>query len=103
MNSSSGSGGSESGRLVVYPTRCRGCRSCQLACAFARTGEYNPSRSCIELERDLRTEKTAPMVRVLACDLCGGQPVCVDACPYEALTFEPAARPEIVIRFQELG
>jgi carbon-monoxide dehydrogenase iron sulfur subunit len=85
------------GRLVVWPERCRGCRSCQLACSFRRTGEYNPSRSCIELERDLVTEKTAPMIRALACDLCDGRPACVEACTYGALSFE--ALPRIEIRY----
>lgn len=86
------------GRLVVRPEECRGCRSCQLACSFARIGEYNPSRSCIELERDLLTEKTAPMVRTLCCDLCEGRPACADACTYGAITYEPA--PEFAIHYR---
>ena len=76
------------GRLVIRPEACRGCRSCQLACSFSRLGEYNPSSSCIELERDLRTEKTSPLVRVLCCDLCGGKPACANACTYGAIDFE---------------
>jgi len=83
------------GRLVVWASRCRGCRSCQLACSFHRTGGYNPAQSCIELERDLATEKTAPMIRVLTCDLCGGRPACVEACTYGALTYEPSPRIEV--------
>ena len=78
------------GRLVIRPEACRGCRSCQLACSFTRHGEYSPSRSCIELERDLGTEKTSPLVRMLCCDLCGGAPACADACAYGAINFEPA-------------
>lgn len=95
--------GAAPGRLVIFPARCRGCRSCQLACSFVRTGVYNPSQSCIELERDLRTEKTAPMIQALACDLCGGQPACVEACAYDALTFEPEAQTGVEVRFQEAG
>jgi Fe-S-cluster-containing dehydrogenase component len=76
------------GRLVVWRDRCRGCRSCQLACSLRRTGEFNPAASCIELDRDLVTERTAPMIRALSCDLCGGRPVCVQACTYSALMYE---------------
>ena len=81
---------SVTGRLVIWPERCRGCRSCQLACSFARTSGYNPTTSCIELERDLRTEKTSPLISMLCCDLCGGQPACAEACTYGAIVFEPA-------------
>jgi len=86
------------GRLVIWPDRCRGCRSCQLACSFRRTREYNPALSCIELERDLITEKTAPMVRALSCDLCDGRPACVEACTYGALTYEVASS-KVEVRF----
>jgi len=86
------------GRLVIWGERCRGCRSCQLACSFAKTGEYNPAGSCISLDRDLHTERTAPMIRPLSCDLCGGTPACVGACTYEAIRYEPNQEPEIVYR-----
>jgi len=79
------------GKLTIWPERCRGCRSCQLACSFARTKEYNPTTSCIVLERDLDREKTAPMIKSLCCDLCGGAPACAAACSYGAITYEPDA------------
>ena len=82
------------GYLTIWPELCRGCRSCQLACSFIRTKEYNPSTSCIVLERDLDTEKTAPMIKALCCDLCGGLPACAAACSYGAITFEPARENE---------
>lgn len=89
---------SATGRLLIWLERCRGCRSCQLACSFAKSNEYNPSLSCIELERDLRTEKTAPLIRTLCCDLCGGQPACADACTYGAIVFEAASESSIEYR-----
>jgi Fe-S-cluster-containing dehydrogenase component len=76
------------GRLIMHLDRCRGCRSCELACSFAKLGEFNPAEAFILLDRDLLTERTAPMIRPLRCDLCGGDPVCVAACTYEALTYE---------------
>lgn len=89
---------SATGRLEIWPERCRGCRSCQLACSFARSSEYNPSLSCIDLERDLRTEKTAPGISTLCCDLCGGQPACAAACTYGAIVFEAASEFSIEYR-----
>jgi len=82
------------GQLTIWPELCSGCRSCQLACSFTRNNEYNPSASCIVLERDLDTEKTAPMIQSLCCDLCGGTPACVAACSYGAITFEPNCESE---------
>jgi carbon-monoxide dehydrogenase iron sulfur subunit len=89
---------SATGRLVIWPEQCRGCRSCQLACSFTRTGEYNPSTSCIELERNLRTEKTSPLIHTLCCDFCGGEPACANACTYGAIVFEPA--PEFAMEYR---
>jgi len=76
------------GHLVVRAERCRGCQSCQLACSFAKAGLFNPAKSMIVLERDVETERTAPMIKPIGCDLCGGEPVCVDACEYEAIVYE---------------
>lgn len=86
------------GRLIVWVDRCRGCRSCQLACSFTRRGEFNPSRSCITLDRDLETERTAPMIKPLCCDLCEGEPACVDACKYGVIEFQPASERLIDVR-----
>lgn len=77
------------GTLTVHAELCRGCRSCQLACSFTRTKEYNPTNSCIVIERDIKTEKTAPMIKALCCDLCGGAPACARACLYGAIVYEP--------------
>jgi len=84
-------------RIVIHPERCRGCRSCQLACSFIKEGVFNPARSHIVLERDTVTENTAPVVKPLGCDLCGGHPACVEACKYEALTYEPIGQIEVRI------
>ena len=84
-------------KIVIHPDRCRGCRSCQLACSFVKEGVFNPTRSHIVMERDIETEKTAPMIKPLGCDLCGGRPACVEACKYGALTYEPVGPIEIRI------
>ena len=89
------------GHLVVWAERCRGCQSCQLACSFAKAGVFNPAKSMIVMERDLRTERAAPMIKPIGCDLCGGNPVCVDACKYKALVYEPSSEDKVKIVVQE--
>ncbi len=71
--------------IIVLPQYCRGCRSCQLACSYARHRVFNPAKSVISWERELETDHTAPVISPIACDLCGGDPACVRACPYGAL------------------
>jgi len=76
------------GTLVIRAEHCRGCRSCQLACSFAKTGTFNPARSMIVMERHLADGRAAPMIKPIGCDLCGGDPVCANACKYGAITYE---------------
>lgn len=67
---------------------CGGCRTCEIACSFHHTGEYNPSLSSIRI---LEKEDEAGF-RVLlieedgtdgfACDGCLGldRPLCLEVC-----------------------
>jgi Fe-S-cluster-containing dehydrogenase component len=57
----------ESGVLTVDENKCKGCDWCVQACPHGGLS--------------LDPEKTL----VMACDLCGGDPKCVDSCPEEAL------------------
>lgn len=74
--------------LVINVKNCRGCRSCQLACSFSKAGVFNPAKSMIQLERDVETDHTAPMIGPMGCDLCGGDPACIEACGYGTITCE---------------
>lgn len=55
--------------LVVNETRCLGCRTCVLVCPFGASS----------VDPRIGTAQK--------CDLCGGDPRCVEVCPREALTF----------------
>ena len=71
--------------LLIIPRNCRGCRSCQLACSYSKHKVFNPAKSVIVLDRDFETEHTSPIIFNLECDLCGGDPACITACPYTAI------------------
>lgn len=59
----------ELGRLVVDYERCIGCKLCVSACPFGAVGYDTKVR------------------RVIKCDLCGGDPVCVKFCDPKALQY----------------
>jgi len=95
----SSANGAAPGKLVVLAQNCRGCRSCQLACSFEKTGAFNPGRSMIVMERDLSGGRVAPMIKPIGCDLCGGDPACAKACKYGAITYEKGpSEDKIVVR-----
>ena len=65
----------QTGAKVVLESRCIGCHLCTLACPFGTV--------FTEPGSGLATK----------CDLCGGRPACVAACPTAAITFEEAESP----------
>jgi electron transport protein HydN len=92
------------GTLYVNPQNCRGCRSCQLACSFAKHRVFNPAKSMIILEMNLSDGQTAPMIKPIGCDLCGGDPACVKACKYAAILYEAGpSKEKIVVRLLGKG
>ncbi len=57
------------GQIIVSPTLCTACGTCEILCPIG----------AIELFEEI------PLV----CDLCGGDPRCVQACNLDALHYEP--------------
>lgn len=55
------------GQVIVSPTVCTLCGVCEKACPIGAIEQFNGF--------------------IYVCDLCGGQPKCVDACTEGALTF----------------
>ncbi len=63
------------GQVIVSPTVCILCGTCQKACPIG----------AIELFEEF----------VYVCDLCGGDPRCVQACTENAITYQPEITEEI--------
>jgi Fe-S-cluster-containing hydrogenase component 2 len=85
-------------RLLVTPSRCTGCRSCEIACAFSHPGRGGkPGRSAIRtflrVTTDARTisrssaraaERTPDVGTPVVCLQCDTA-ACVEVCPTRAL------------------
>lgn|GEM_PF-107717 len=68
-------------RLVVDPSKCVGCRYCELWCSYKHEGVFSPSFSRIIVVKDDRIGLDYPIV----CRMCDPAP-CIEACPNDALT-----------------
>jgi Fe-S-cluster-containing dehydrogenase component len=68
---------SETGIVKVDLSKCIGCRECMWICPFGAIS-YDPNTR-----------------RILKCDLCNGEPACVEVCIPGALQFLSASRADI--------
>ncbi len=71
------------GYLLVDPEKCQGCMTCMLACSLANEGVHNLSYSRIQIVQN-PFERFPVDVRIAQCRQCLS-PLCVSACPTEAL------------------
>ena len=67
--------------LVVNLEKCTGCRTCEMACSFMHYGEYNPTKSAVQVSIFTESAFFVPVV----CFQCK-KPFCEDVCPTGALT-----------------
>ena len=67
--------------LVVDLEKCTGCRTCEMACSFMHYGEYNPTKSAIQVSIFTENAFFVPVV----CFQCK-KPFCEEVCPTGALT-----------------
>lgn len=66
--------------LMVYPEKCIGCGTCELACSFAHEGEFRPAVSRMGVFRFDEGGTNVPM----ACFQCE-EPACQKVCKTGAL------------------
>jgi anaerobic carbon-monoxide dehydrogenase iron sulfur subunit len=67
--------------IRIEPSKCVGCKSCELSCSFKNTGEFAPSRSRIINEVFLE-EAQFITVTCMQCD----EPWCLKSCPKGAIS-----------------
>lgn len=67
-------------RLLITPSRCTGCRTCEIACAFSHPIGGEPGRSAIRALPTAVPDRGTPVV----CLQCGTA-ACVAVCPTAAL------------------
>jgi Fe-S-cluster-containing hydrogenase component 2 len=72
-------------QLVVTPSRCIGCRTCEITCAFSHPIEGRPGRPRIRAFPVKPPERGVPVV-CLQCDAAA----CVTVCPTKALSRDDA-------------
>ncbi len=102
--------------LIVDPAKCTNCRLCELACSLAKTGAFAPTKSRITVHAFAGDFKhlpltcfqcaEAPCAKVcpagalvqgdglvrLVKEACIGCRMCMLACPFGVIAFDPAAR-----------
>lgn len=71
--------------LMIYPDRCTGCRSCELACSFYHDAEFRPYTSRIHVSNWEVEGFSTPTT----CQQCEDAP-CVAVCPTRAMHDDPA-------------
>ncbi len=69
--------------IVVEPSKCTGCRLCEVVCSAAKHGAVNPARARIAVVKWESVCLETPML----CQQCESAP-CVAICPVKALTMD---------------
>jgi carbon-monoxide dehydrogenase iron sulfur subunit len=69
--------------IVVEPSKCTGCRLCEVVCSAAKHGAVNPTRARITVVKWESICLETPML----CQQCEAAP-CMAICPVKALTLD---------------
>ncbi len=69
--------------LTVDPTKCTGCRACEMVCSVKHEGVSNPARARIKVIKWEPVLLDVPVV----CQQCHDAP-CVDVCPTRAMALD---------------
>lgn len=102
--------------LQIHPEKCTGCKQCELACSWVQVGAFQPSRSlvrvhvfdeqasfapytCFQCEEawcmhacpvNAIAEDASTGAKIVLDDVCVGCKLCVIACPFGTMFFDPA-------------
>jgi ferredoxin len=82
--------------ISLFPDRCVGCHSCELACSYHHGRKFGRTTSSIEVNVS-KSGAVETRIRIytdkhlnhVPCNLCVGEkmPLCVKFCPVEALVY----------------
>ena len=84
--------------LTIDPTRCTGCRVCEIACSLEHTDECNPTRARIKIMKNDEEGIDLPVV----CMHCTNPP-CVEVCPTGAMTQDNSSGAVLIMEELCLG
>jgi carbon-monoxide dehydrogenase iron sulfur subunit len=70
--------------ITVNPSKCAGCRTCELVCSLTNCGEFNPARACIQVAGF--DELFSLPVMCYQCE----KPLCAEVCPASAIVRDEA-------------
>ncbi len=75
-------------KIITDSNLCTGCRTCEVICTYHHEGAFGRSSSSIAVERN--EERGVFEIKIEergehACDLCGGDPLCVKYCAVDAI------------------
>ncbi len=72
--------------LMIDYDKCNGCRSCEIACSLASSGEANPQKSRVRI---IKVQEVANMIPFpVVCMHCENPP-CQAVCPMNAISTDP--------------
>jgi carbon-monoxide dehydrogenase iron sulfur subunit len=79
--------------VTIHPEKCRGCRTCEMACSLSHFNECNPTKSRI---RAIRTEESGVLYSFpVLCQQCE-EPACLAVCPVGAIYRDPETGAKLV-------
>jgi len=67
--------------LHIDPIKCTGCKQCEMACSYEKTGAFEPSKSRIKIFDFEEQGRKVPYT----CTQCA-EAWCMHSCPVEAIT-----------------
>ncbi|MGV8980092.1 4Fe-4S dicluster domain-containing protein [Clostridium sp.] len=68
-------------QLIISPEKCTGCRTCEMACSFAKTNAFNPQNAAVSVFQYDDAMISVP-VMCLQCE----DPSCMKVCVVGAIT-----------------
>jgi Fe-S-cluster-containing dehydrogenase component len=86
-------------QLRIFPEKCIGCKSCELACALVNEKEINPSKARITMIFFREGTYPLPYNFPHTCKQCADAP-CMESCPVGALIRTKDSMKRVVVDYE---